>query len=101
MNWEYIIDAILAILLIVLTRYAVPALQQYINSKNRAQLVATITELVAAAEQLFPAEKTGEQKLQYVQNLLVEKGVELTTEIRAIIESAVYKLKDDRKNAEE
>ena len=101
MNWEYIIDAIVVIVFVVLTRYAVPALKQYIDGKNRTQLIATITALVEAAEQLFPASKTGDQKLEYVKLLLSEKGVELTSEIRAIIESAVYKLQTDRKTTEE
>lgn len=92
MNWQYIIDAVLALILVALTRYAVPALQQYISSKKQTGLLETVDQLVAAAEQLFPSEKSGAQKLAYVQRMLGEKGVKPDDSTRAAIESAVFRL---------
>ena len=52
--YEKILQFILALALVVITRYAVPAIKAYLESKNAGNLTAMIEELVAAAEQLFP-----------------------------------------------
>lgn len=92
MNWDYIISAAAAVALVLLTRYAIPALREYVTGKKANELAALIEQLVTAAEQLFPEEKSGAEKLEYVQGMLAENGVRLDDSTRAAIESAVYRL---------
>lgn len=52
-----------------------------------------VTELVASAEQMYKQDDpSGVQRLDYVNQLLIENGYELTDAIRALIESKVYDL---------
>ena len=90
--YEKILQCILALAVVLLTRYAVPAVRAYLESKNAGNLTALIEELVAAAEQLFPAAKSGEKKLEYVISMLEAEGVTVSNAVRAKIESAVYRL---------
>ena len=90
--YEKILQCILALAVVLLTRYAVPAVKAYLESKNAGNLTALIEELVAAAEQLFPAAKSGEKKLEYVMSMLEAEGVHVSNAVRAKIESAVYRL---------
>ena len=90
--YEKILQFILALALVVITRYAVPAIKAYLESKNAGNLTTLIEELVAAAEQLFPQAKQGEKKLEYVMSMLEAEGVTVSNAVRAKIESAVYKL---------
>ena len=90
--YEKILQFILALTLVVITRYAAPAIKAYLESRNAGNLTALIEELVAAAEQLFPAAKSGEKKLEYVMSMLEAEGVNVSNAVRAKIESAVYRL---------
>lgn len=90
--YEKILQFILALALVVITRYAVPAIKAYLESRNAGNLTALIEELVAAAEQLFPAAKSGGKKLEYVTSMLEAEGVTVSNAVRAKIESAVYRL---------
>lgn len=90
--YEKILQFILALALVIITRYAVPAIKAYLESKNTGNLTALIEELVAAAEQLFPAAKSGEKKLEYVTSMLETEGVTVSNAVRAKIEAAVYAL---------
>lgn len=90
--YEKILQFILALAVVLLTRYAVPTVKAYLDSKNAGNLTALIEELVAAAEQLFPAAKSGEKKLEYVMSMLEAEGVTVSNAVRAKIESAVYRL---------
>jgi len=60
------------------------------------QLYGIIQKFVRAAEKLADAELiTKESKLDYVISLLVKRGIEVTPEVRAMIESAVGDLDDE------
>lgn len=92
MKWDYIISAVAAVALVVLTRYAIPALREYVTGKKANGLTELIDQLVTAAEQLFPEEKSGSEKLEYVQGMLAENGIKTDDSTRAAIEAAVYRL---------
>lgn len=90
--WEKILQVVLAVAVVFLTRYAVPAIRAYLEAKEADNLMGVIEELVAAAEQLFPKPKSGEQKLEYVTSMLEAEGVTISNAVRAKIEAAVYEL---------
>lgn len=90
--YEKILQFVLALIVVLVTRYAVPAIRAYLEAKKADNLMTVIEELVAAAEQLFPAAKSGEKKLEYVMSMLEAEGVTVSNAVRAKIESAVYRL---------
>ena len=90
--WNEIFKILLAVLAVILTRYVVPAIRAYLDEKNESELYALVADLVAAAEKLFPGEKTGSDKLEYVVDRLENMGVTYTDAVRAKIEAAVYRL---------
>ena len=83
--WNEIFKILLAVLAVILTRYVVPAIRAYLDEKNESELYALVADLVAAAEKLFPGEKTGSDRLENM-------GVTYTDAVRAKIEAAVYRL---------
>lgn len=74
-----------------LGRYLVKWLKTRLSDSDAAKLDLFITELVAAAEQLYRnGDPGGEKRLDYVQRMLVEAGYDITDMVRALIESKVY-----------
>lgn len=64
-----------------------------LSAEEKAFLDKVIQEFVTAAEQMFKNEdEDGTIRLNYVQQMLIEAGYELTDEIRAMIESKVYEV---------
>ena len=90
-----IIEIVLALLAVILTRYAVPAIRAYLESKNAQNLEALIDELVKAAEQLIKGEKKGGARLSYVEEMLNAKGIQMDDEVRAKVEAKVYSMKKE------
>ena len=91
-NWMYIALAIGAMLAI---GAAVTVLVMWYRGKLTDAQVARIWEWVCiavqAAEQLF-GPKTGQQKKQYVVELLTDLGIVVTDKVDAMIEAAVGEL---------
>lgn len=91
-NWVYIVLAIGAMLAI---GAVVTVLVMWYKGKLTDAQVARIWEWVCiavqAAEQLF-GPKTGEQKKQYVVELLTDLGIAVTDKVDAMIEAAVGEL---------
>lgn len=92
MDINEILSIVFALVIVVISRYLIPYLKTRLEKEGQEQLVELIENLVQAAEQLFTAEKSGEQKKEYVVNALSEKGVLITESVNAMIESAVYSL---------
>ena len=90
------IKIILALVAVILTRYAVPAIKAYLKKADAEELESLIEELVKAAEQLVKGSKQGEKKLAYVEDMLSAKGIVMNDEVRAKVESAVYRLNAER-----
>lgn len=89
---NYALYIVMSLAVVVVTRYLVPYLKARLTAAEQEGLIQLIENLVQAAEQLFTAEKSGEQKKEYVVNALTEKGVLITESVNAMIESAVYSL---------
>lgn len=64
-----------------------------ISSDRVTQVWRWVCWLVQAAEQLFGA-KTGQQKHDYVVDMLKQLGIKVTDQIDALIEAAVRELTD-------
>lgn len=95
---EQLVDLIVKVIAALLgigILYVVGKLRAYLAAKASAadatKLDAVIYDFVAAAEQLLKADDpTGEKRKAYVVDLLRQIGVEVTREIDARIEAAVY-----------
>lgn len=92
MSWELLIDIVLAVVLVIVTRYAVPWLQGQLSARNREDLAKLIGDLVAAAEQVFAGSGRGTDKKAYVVEELNLLGYSIDGETDAMIEAAVYRL---------
>lgn len=89
---DEILKVLLALIAVLLTRYAIPAINAYLKSKNADELETLISELVTAAEQLIKGSGKGESKLAYVEEMLNAQGIEMTDSVRAKVEAKVYEL---------
>lgn len=89
---NYALYLIMSVSVVIVTRYLVPYLKARLSAANQEELIQLVENLVKAAEQLFTAEKSGEQKKAYVVDALAKDGVEITESVNAMIESAVYSL---------
>lgn len=85
----YLIQAIIVAITGVITYYIKTVLVPWLEDK---QLYTTVQRYVQAAEKLAEAGGLNTGKKEYVAKLLQSKGIEVTPEIEALIESAVKEL---------
>lgn len=95
MNYKPIIDLAIELVVVILAGFVLPKLRAYLSAKLSAEeyaaLVKLITALVEAAEQtLKDDDPTGKLRKNYVVNQLKTLNYEITEEVDALIESAVY-----------
>lgn len=95
-----VIELVIAVLCIVISRYVVPYVKGLVGEKKFVQIKEWIVVFVTAAEQLYAGDKRGEEKCEYVIKLATEKakdiGIKITEEqLRAMLESALLELKAD------
>lgn len=85
-----VVYAVFAVLLVPwLKNSAIPWLKE-------KQLYGIVLRLVRAAEKMGAAGKISkEAKLDYVVGMLAQRGITLTPEVRALIESAVYAIDEE------
>lgn len=79
--------------------YAAKALGAYMTQlRENKKIDKLVTSAVKAAEQLFKKEdEDGQIRLNYVQNILIEAGYDLTDAIMAEVESRVFDLNEAQK----
>ncbi len=88
-----VISAALALLAAVITTVLVPYIKGKLTQQQYDRLLEAVRTAVAAAEQLFPEEKSGPEKKRYVQDFLSAEGYNTSKmEIDAMIEAAVSKI---------
>ena len=74
-------------------RYLFELLKTKLNEKQTEKLDLFIAELVAAAEQMYKKDDPdGTVRLNYVQQMLVEAGYDITSAVQALIESKVFSI---------
>lgn len=97
MDYMVILDLVVKILAIVVTGYIVPKLKAYLAAKLTAEQMAGLERLikvfVEAAEQTVRT--SGVDRKAYVVEQLKGLGYEITAEVDAMIEAAVYGLNND------
>lgn len=90
-DFTAIFQAILALLGAIITYWLVPYVKAKATAQQQANVAILVRTAVAAAEQLYGA-GMGEDKLDYAQAWLNERGVKYS---RAEIEAAVRDLSND------
>ena len=95
---EQIIDIIIKIVATLLlagagwlVKYVITYLRSNLDAKDIYVLNTFVAELVAAAEQLYAdVDDDGSIRREYVWNMLIEAGYELTDAVKAMVEAKVY-----------
>lgn len=78
---------------IYLGKWLIAWLKSKLDIQEAARLDKFVTELVSAAEQMFKHDDpSGENRLGYVQGMLMEAGYDLTDAVRALIEAKVFEI---------
>jgi hypothetical protein len=84
---------ILLVALIILAKRGFIYLKTLLTKEEAEELDAFVEELVGAADQLYKKDDPdGSIRLDYVYQMLIEAGHELTSALRAKIENKVLKL---------
>lgn len=85
--------ALVMLLVSWLAKKAFAWLKSKMDAADSAKLDSLIMDFTQAAEQLLKeTDPDGNERMSYVQSLLVEEGYDITEAIQAKIESAVYKI---------
>ena len=97
MDYTQVIVSIIALLSVVITAVVAPFVKSKISAEKQAQLEKWAYIGACAAEKLFIGEKRGEEKREYVEDLLAglskKAGLKFDAKVvRAAIESAVVAL---------
>ena len=92
-----IIEAVIALLLAVLTIFVIPAIRKHMSKSDFDKMYSVIVVAVRAAEQIFklthPEGDVGAEKKIFVLNYLHDRGYNIDDEqVNMIIEAAVLEL---------
>lgn len=91
-----IVEAVIVLLAVIITAYAVPWLRNKLGTQRFNELKSWVEIAVEAAEKIFNETGMGKAKKQYVLEFLEAQGFIVdANEIDAFIESAVYNLKGE------
>lgn len=97
----YIVKALITLAIGVITSVVIPAIVKWVGNTNNTKLLSFIQSTVKAAEQVFGS-GTGAAKKAYVISAIQAKFKNLkisSSELDALIESAVYEVSGAIKNA--
>lgn len=82
-------------------RYLIRWIKSNLAEKDAAKLDLFVSELVSAAEQMYKEyDPDGHIRLEYVEEMLIDAGYEITGAVRALIESKVLSINLSRKSVE-
>ena len=88
-----IMEAIIALVVAVITAFVIPWLKGKIDADKLEQIKLWVTVAVEAAEQLYNGTGRGEEKKAYVVKFLQEKGFTLDPDsLDKLIEAAFFNL---------
>lgn len=88
-----IMEAIIALVVAVITGFVIPWLKGKIDADKLEQIKLWVTVAVEAAEQLYNGTGRGEEKKAYVVKFLQEKGFTIDPDsLDKLIEAAVFNL---------
>ena len=90
MDLTPIINAILALVAVLITYYLIPWIKAKTTAEQQKEINAWVRIAVQAAEQLFVGVGRGAEKKAYVMEFIESKGFKIdTAELDKLIESAV------------
>ncbi len=90
-----IIEAVLILIGAIITCFVVPFVKSRTSLDQQKELLGWVKIAVAAAEQIYVGSGRGEEKKNYVFNWLLDHNVKVDdTKLNALIEAAVYALKN-------
>ena len=92
-DWTSVWEIGLFALVCVLVAAVLPWVKERVGAERLNKIWRWVCWAVQAAEQLFGAGK-GVEKKQYVTELLVDLGLDITDDVDAMIEAAVRELTD-------
>lgn len=88
-------QAIILLIAAIITTFVVPYVKSKTTEEQQSHIASWTKIAVTAAEQIYSGVGRGEEKKRYVLEFLRQKGYSLNLEeIEALIESAVYSLKN-------
>lgn len=91
-----IIEAIIALIGVCITSFLIPYLKSKTSTSQQIEINNWVKIAVTAAEQIYIGSGRGSEKKKYVENWLIEHKVKYdSSKIDAMIESAVYELKQN------
>lgn len=88
----YILDALIAVLIGLITRFAVPYIKSKLTAENLSFVKTWVNSLVAAAEQTIQGSGMGAAKKAWVISMLEKLEITVDEKVDALIESAVLAL---------
>lgn len=92
MNITEILEAVVYLVVVLLSALVVPAVKNKVGAQNMATFLKWVDIAVAAAEQLYESAQ-GAEKKEYVLSYLIEKGYDVDeAELDLVIEAAVNRL---------
>ena len=89
MDWEKVLQFVVTVAIMAIATFVVPWLKEKLGAEKLEKLKYWYTVAVQAAEQLFPAAKSGEQKKAYAEAYLADKGIKVDD---AMLEAVVKEL---------
>ena len=95
--FDAVLKALAMILSLVITGILIPYIKSKTTAQERETLLKLIDSAVSAAEQMpvYSGSGKGDKKKQYVMDWLRERGIDVEySELTALVESAVYALKN-------
>lgn len=100
-----IIMLLIPVLGAIVTGFIVPYLKSKISATQLDEIIKWVGKAVAAAEVLFDVPKSGEQKREYVIDIIdkmfnSKKEVITKNQIRILLEAAVKSMKDNTSHSE-
>lgn len=95
-DYTELMQAVIALLATLITTFLIPYIRKKLSAEKQQELRTWVDVAVRAAEQLYGSKK-GKEKREYVVSFLLSKGIVFNVdEVNAMIESAVYKITQEK-----
>lgn len=96
MDMTKIIEAIITLLVAVITAFVIPYIKSKLSANKLAEIMKWVKIAVEAAEMIYKESGMGKEKKKFVETFLTEHGTKVDIEqLDALIESAVLELKKE------
>ena len=96
MDYTKIIEAIITLLVAVITAFVIPYIKSKLSENELAEIIKWVKIAVQAAEMIYNETGMGKEKKKYVETFLTEHNIKVDIEqLDALIESAVLELKKE------